>query len=449
MAYKRQRTHSHREYRRGRSSVSLAHDPQRRRHRDEAIDYRLQGEPDLADKDYELEEAFYGVADDSRSPFIVKEGDNGMKSSGGTQGNLNARQLMHNADQQAWENNLLARGGVNKVVKGVDRDAILKEDQEEVKLIVRNSRPKFLSQDSGVVINLNGLKETVSVVKDPTSDMAKFAVQGSETIVKLREQKSRTKFRHRFWELGGSKIGTAIGVDKSNEATVEVEAEEEKTKDHTTGEDFRQRTGFSAHMKGRTKNKEQLKMLNKVELQEYKEYRQQMKQTRQSLPIYGVRAELLQIIRDNQVVVIIGETGSGKTTQLPQYVHEEGFCRNRRMVGCTQPRRVAAMSVAKRVSEEADCVLGEEVGYAIRFEDKTSRKTRIKYMTDGVLMRETLTDELLDKYAIVIMDEAHERSLHTDVLFAILKKVVIKVSASSSWLEFHCFDCSLEMRLCV
>ena len=90
------------------------------------------------------------------------------------------------------------------------------------------------------------------------------------------------------------------------------------------------------------------------------------------------------------------------------------------------------MSVAKRVSEEADCVLGEEVGYAIRFEDKTSEKTRIKYMTDGVLMRETLTDEMLDKYSVIIMDEAHERSLHTDVLFAILKKIVIKVTLCST-----------------
>ena len=90
--------------------------------------------------------------------------------------------------------------------------------------------------------------------------------------------------------------------------------------------------------------------------------------------------------------MIVGETGSGKTTQLTQYLHEDGYTRNGMMIGCTQPRRVAAMSVAKRVSEELDCRLGGLVGYAIRFEDCTGPDTRIKYMTDGVLLRETLRD---------------------------------------------------------
>ena len=105
-----------------------------------------------------------------------------------------------------------------------------------------------------------------------------------------------------------------------------------------------------------------------------------IKQQREFLPIYASRAELLHIIRENSVVVIVGETGSGKTTQLVQYLHEEGYSKNG-MIGCTQPRRVAAMSVAKRVSEEMGVELGEEVGYAIRFEDCTSKKTVVKYMT--------------------------------------------------------------------
>jgi len=122
-------------------------------------------------------------------------------------------------------------------------------------------------------------------------------------------------------------------------------------------------------------------------------------------------------------VVIVGETGSGKTTQLAQYLFEEGYARDG-MIGCTQPRRVAAVSVAKRVSEEMRVPLGEEVGYSIRFEDLTSKKTKIKYMTDGVLLRESLNDPDIEKYSAVIMDEAHERSLNTDVLFGILKKVL-------------------------
>lgn len=93
------------------------------------------------------------------------------------------------------------------------------------------------------------------------------------------------------------------------------------------------------------------------------------------------------------------------------------------MIGCTQPRRVAAVSVAKRVSEEIDCELGSKVGYSIRFEDCTSKETKIKYMTDGVLLRESLLDSELNQYSAIVMDEAHERSLNTDVLFGILRKV--------------------------
>jgi pre-mRNA-splicing factor ATP-dependent RNA helicase DHX38/PRP16 len=125
------------------------------------------------------------------------------------------------------------------------------------------------------------------------------------------------------------------------------------------------------------------------------------------------------------VIVVVGETGSGKTTQLTQYLHEDGYTING-IVGCTQPRRVAAMSVAKRVSEEMETELGDKIGYAIRFEDVTGPNTVIKYMTDGVLLRETLKDSDLDKYRVVVMDEAHERSLNTDVLFGILKKVVAR-----------------------
>lgn len=134
---------------------------------------------------------------------------------------------------------------------------------------------------------------------------------------------------------------------------------------------------------------------------------------------------IFQAVAENQILIVIGETGSGKTTQMTQYLAEAGYT-TRGKIGCTQPRRVAAMSVAKRVSEEYGCRLGQEVGYTIRFEDCTSAETKIKYMTDGMLLRECLIDGDLTQYAIVMLDEAHERSIHTDVLFGLLKQAVKK-----------------------
>ncbi|XP_026191219.1 ATP-dependent RNA helicase DHX8 [Cyclospora cayetanensis] len=143
---------------------------------------------------------------------------------------------------------------------------------------------------------------------------------------------------------------------------------------------------------------------------------------RRSLPIFKLKDQLLKAITENQVLVVIGETGSGKTTQMTQYMAEAGFVSPGRLIGCTQPRRVAAMSVAKRVAEEFGCRLGQEVGYSIRFEDCTSPDTIIKYMTDGLLLREALVDPRLQRYSVVMLDEAHERTISTDVLFGLLKE---------------------------
>ncbi|KAG4075273.1 hypothetical protein HA402_003064 [Bradysia odoriphaga] len=146
---------------------------------------------------------------------------------------------------------------------------------------------------------------------------------------------------------------------------------------------------------------------------------------RQSLPIFKLRDDLIKAVTDNQILIVIGETGSGKTTQITQYLAECGFTA-RGKIGCTQPRRVAAMSVAKRVAEEFGCRLGQEVGYTIRFEDCTSPETVIKYMTDGMLLRECLMDFDLKSYSVIMLDEAHERTIHTDVLFGLLKQAVQK-----------------------
>ena len=153
--------------------------------------------------------------------------------------------------------------------------------------------------------------------------------------------------------------------------------------------------------------------------------RESLKHDRQALPIFNHRSALLEAVEKFPLLVLVGETGSGKTTQLPQYLVEGGFSRGGKMkIGCTQPRRVAAMSVATRVADEMGVKLGSEVGYSIRFEDNTSESTVIKYMTDGMLLREFLSDPALESYSVMIIDEAHERTLHTDVLFALVKDLL-------------------------
>ena len=148
-----------------------------------------------------------------------------------------------------------------------------------------------------------------------------------------------------------------------------------------------------------------------------------IEETRKSLPIYAFRDELIEAIKEHQILIIVGETGSGKTTQIPQYLHEAGLTKGGLKVGCTQPRRVAAMSVAARVAEEMGVKVGNEVGYAIRFEDQTSDKTVLKYMTDGMLLRELLTEPDLGQYAALMIDEAHERTVATDIACGLLKDI--------------------------
>lgn len=147
---------------------------------------------------------------------------------------------------------------------------------------------------------------------------------------------------------------------------------------------------------------------------------------RNDLPVNAKREEFLKLLRENQFVVLEGETGSGKTTQIPQYIVHEMLSMNpdgKKQIACTQPRRVAAMSVAKRVAEEMDVDFGQQVGYTIRFEDLTSPKTILKYLTDGMLLREAMADPLLSKYAAIVLDEAHERTLATDVLMGLMKAI--------------------------
>lgn len=193
-------------------------------------------------------------------------------------------------------------------------------------------------------------------------------------------------------------------------------------------------------MKGTLSEKE-----SEPELSQAEKQKQSIQEVRRSLPIFPYREDLLAAIGDHQILVIEGETGSGKTTQIPQYLLEEGYTKGGMKIGCTQPRRVAAMSVAARVAQEMSVKLGNEVGYSIRFEDCTSERTILKYMTDGMLLREFLTEPDLASYSVIIIDEAHERTLHTDILFGLIKDIArfrpdLKVLIASATLDTERFS---------
>lgn len=337
---------------------------------------------------------------------------------------LSAQQRQIHMDIKKWETNrMLTSGVVSRVGIGVCEDIHDEGMDARVHILVHHIVPPFL--DGRLVFTKQF--EPVVPIKDQTSDMAIVCRKGCQSVKRYREQKERRAAQDKNWELAGSKLGALLGVKRRDLKDV--------------GDD-------QLDYKKSQKYADILKQADEAESVEgcnnEKQMKDRIKRQRQSLPIFAVRDQLLNVIRENAVVVVVGETGSGKTTQLTQYLADEGYIRNG-MIGCTQPRRVAAISVAKRVADEMNVKLGEVVGYAIRFEDCTSNRTQIKYMTDGILLRENLAESDLDKYSAIIMDEAHERSLNTDVLFGLLREVIsrrtdLKLIITSATLEADKFS---------
>ena len=315
-------------------------------------------------------------------------------------------------DRSKWElNRMLTSGAVTINHDDEDSEGNKSDLEEEYQIILQINDPKPSFLDGHIVYTKQ--LEPIQIVRDPNSDMARLAKRGSNIIRVIRERNERAKMRERFWELADSKINNVILNKKYNKPFDENNIIDSN---NTYNDDLK-----ISDEKETYKNIINSKSEAISDFAKYKSIKQQ----REYLPIFSVREELMNIINDNRIIIIEGETGSGKTTQLTQYLYEEGYSKYG-LIGCTQPRRVAAVSVAKRVSEEIGTKLGDIVGYTIRFEDVISKNTRIKYLTEGILLRESLNDKDLDLYSCIIMDEAHERSLNTDVLFGILKKIVAR-----------------------
>ncbi|CDR96012.1 DEAH box RNA helicase, putative [Babesia bigemina] len=341
-------------------------------------------------------------------------------------------------DTSLWELSRIRQGGAGSRLSTLEMQGLnasnMHKDEVKKIVLVRSVIPPFIydslrketrdALDASVAAGDNTfnhiynkfLNQNISVIKDVTSDIAQMAKKGSAILRQLKEESERNASRVRFWDLEGSKLGALLHLDDTKPATASI----------------RDSAGAGDPSKGGTNsNSKYAQHLGEEDLpedemeQKLKEYKSKLQNTREQLPVFKCREELLSYIGEFQVMVVVGETGSGKTTQLAQFLYEAGYSK-RGVIGCTQPRRVAAVSVCQRVASEMGSRVGDLVGYSIRFEDLTSKNTAVKFMTDGILLRETLMDPELDRYSCIIMDEAHERSLNTDVLFGILKSVVAR-----------------------
>ncbi|KAL4334102.1 hypothetical protein GQ457_07G033260 [Hibiscus cannabinus] len=345
------------------------------------------------------------------------------------------RPLKRMSSPEIWEAKQLMASGVLRVdehpMYDEDGDGMLYEEegaQEEFEIEMNEYEPAFLQGQTRYSVDLSPVK----IFKNPEGSLSRAAALQSALIKErreVREQQQRTmldsipKDLNRPWEDPMPETGERhLAQELRGVGLSAYDMPEWKKDAYGKALTFGQRSKLS------------------------------IQEQRQSLPIYKLKKELVQAVHDNQVLVVIGETGSGKTTQVTQYLAEAGYT-TRGKIGCTQPRRVAAMSVAKRVAEEFGCRLGEEVGYAIRFEDCTGPDTIIKYMTDGMLLREILIDGDLSQYTVIMLDEAHERTIHTDVLFGLLKQLLkrradLRLIVTSATLDAekfsgYFFDCSI------
>merc|ERR1719500_1697221 len=258
--------------------------------------------------------------------------------------------------------------------------------------------------------------------------------RGDDTYVEVDEKEKTAGYEQRKWEEEHLREAQWSFGAKDAKARRQ---KEEKQYDYILDDEIEFVSALK--MPGTKEGKE------KEEPTEHEKRRMTLKEVKESLPVFPFRQDLIDAVEAHQVLIIEGETGSGKTTQLPQYLHEAGLTSDDKKIGCTQPRRVAAMSVAARVAEEMGVKLGNQVGYSIRFEDCTSEKTVIKYMTDGMLLREFLGEPDLSSYSVMMIDEAHERTLHTDILFGLIKDIArfrpdLKLLISSATLDAEKFS---------
>ncbi|KAJ2697913.1 DEAH-box ATP-dependent RNA helicase prp22 [Coemansia sp. IMI 209128] len=360
------------------------------------------------------------------------EPTNGSSSSKG-KGKSVSSSIKRLTSPEKWEiKQLIASGALDRSdypdLDEVDEDGMptFEDDEEELDIELREEEPDFLRGHTLQALQLSPVK----VVKAPDGSLNRAALAGAALAKERKELKQQQaeaeldnlpKDLNRPWEDPMPAPGERNFAQDLRGVAAEVVSK-------SRGGDVPE---WRRAVEGRAVTYGRITDLS-------------IQDQRKSLPVYKLRDLFVEAVDKHQFLVAVGDTGSGKTTQLTQYLYEEGFARRGR-IGCTQPRRMAATSVAKRVAEEVGCRLGAEVGYSIRYEDCTSPETKIKYCTEGMLVREILLDSDLKRYSVIMLDEAHERNVDTDVLFGLLKDTCrrrpdLKVIVTSATLDAEKFS---------
>ncbi|KAK3074493.1 DEAH-box ATP-dependent RNA helicase prp22 [Teratosphaeriaceae sp. CCFEE 6253] len=367
---------------------------------------------------------------DAGDPFAdIRTGGVPVIDNGGGAGRKPRKRM---TSPERWEIRQLIASGVVKAADYPDLDddynAIINgaqiEEEEDIDIEVREDEPPFLAGQTKQSLELSPIR----VIKAPDGSMNRAAIQ-SDVLAKERRDLRQSEAQDKAAQEASK---TDLGAEWNDPMAAQKRF----------ASDLRQ----TAQQNGKGQEVSEWKKIASGKGAEMgKRTNMSIKDQRESLPAYKMRRQFLDAVRQYQLMIVVGDTGSGKTTQLTQYLAEDGYGGQGLMIGCTQPRRVAAMSVAARVSDEVGCRVGEEVGYTIRFEDKTSDRTRIKYMTDGIMQREILLDPELSKYSVIMLDEAHERTIATDVLFGLLKKTLkrrpdMKLIVTSATLDAEKFS---------
>ncbi|SBS92042.1 pre-mRNA-splicing factor ATP-dependent RNA helicase PRP2, putative (PRP2), partial [Plasmodium ovale curtisi] len=367
-----------------------------------------------------LQESYYTYQEDIDEKYsnlignILQQNDN------------NADPSLYNYDQQIINKGIMKFGSEAIQKNNFTNDFVFdtgidyaKDTKREV--IEDKSRDKHKSKDK------ERYKE-----RDKKSEKKKYKEKHGEKYYNKHEMKS-DKYK-RYSSSDDSNSSDSEKISKSKKKKTKMEKEKKNTKENIKSDESEDEQKVSemknglnsavefVHLESLSGMSEKEKELQKLfeDIQKNKEKKmKQIINERKRLPIYSYRYDILKAIKNNKILILVGETGSGKSTQLTQYLYECKYHLYGNII-CTQPRRIACIAIANRVADEMNVKVGKEVGYVIRFQNKTSDNTKVIYMTDGMFLRLLLYNPTLEGISVLIIDEAHERALHTDVILPIV-----------------------------